>query len=198
MRALPFLYLPDAVTLVLLMLVLSELRKIAISHVRQELLIIRKEMLTFWLNNGLDRADEGYLALRGLIDSSIRLAPRLSPARLVFVWQLQKRMTRRGHPPPFPDERAAWLRLGRIANQSSREKLRRLALEMTLALGTFVLIGSISGWAILLLVLPKMIRRSFAHRSGHRVDVFFDMAERMLSRVGRRAQEIGFAGQGRE
>jgi hypothetical protein len=195
MRTLPFLYLPDAVTLILLMLVLSELRKVAISHVRQELLIIRRGMLAFRLNNGLDRADAGYIALRGLIGSSIRLAPRLSPARLLFVRRLQKRMAKHGRALPVPDPvRAASLCINRIKNVPGRERLKKFQLEMSLALGVFFLVGSISGWAILFVVVPKMVRRSFAHRAGHRADAFFDMVERVLSRVGRRAQEIGFAG----
>jgi len=191
MWTLPFLYLPDAVTLILLILVLGELRKAAISHVRQELLIIRKEMLVFWANRGLDHSDAGYRALRSLVDSSIRLAPRLSPARLLFVHRLQKRI--RPLPIPSPAHEAS-LRIGRIANKSGREKLGRLQMEMSLALGTFFLIGSISGWAMLLVVVPKMIRRSLARRAGHRADAFFDMTERVLSRAGRRVQQLGFAG----
>ncbi len=191
MQTLPFLYLPDALTLVLLMLVLGELRKIAISHVRQELLITRKEMLAFWLDNDLDRADAGYVALRGLIDSCIRIAPKISPARLFFIHRLQKRMT---SPLRVPNPASvAALRIGCIRNKSGREKLRRLQLEMNLALGTFFVMGSISGWAVLFLLVPRMIGRSFTRHSGHKIDAFFDMAERLLSRLGRRAQEIGLA-----
>lgn len=197
MRTLPFLYLPDAVTLILLMLILSELRKVAISHVRQELLIIRRGMLAFRLNNGLDRADAGYLALRSLIDSSIRLAPRLSPARLLFVRRLQKRMEKQSRGLPAPDPvRAASLCISRIENVPAKEKLKKFQLEMSLALGVFFLVGSISGWAILFVVVPRIVRRSFAHRAGHRADAFFDMIERVISRVGRQAQEIGFASWG--
>jgi hypothetical protein len=195
MRTLPFLYLPDAVTLILLILVLSELRKVAISHLRQELLILRKEMISFWLHNGLDRADAGYLALRDLIDVSIRLAPRLSPARLLFIQRLQKHgAQQRGSPFPDPASDVS-ARIGRILNQAGKEKLQRLQTEMSLALGSFFLVGSVSGWALLLLVVPKMVRHSFVHHSRDRADAFFDMTERLLSRTGRRAQQIGFAGQ---
>jgi len=194
MRTLPFLYLPDAVTLVLLILVLGELRKVAICHLRQELLILRKEMISFWLRSGLDRADAGYLALRDLIDVSIRLAPRLSPARLLFIHRMQKHGVKRWD--PFPDPAGdVGARIRHILNQAGREKLQRLQTEMSLALGSFFLVGSVSGWVLLLVIVPKMIRRSFVHHSRDRADAFFDMTERLLSRAGRRAQQIGFAGQ---
>jgi hypothetical protein len=195
MRTLPFLYLPDAVTIILLILVFTELRKVAICHIRQELLMIRKEMIAFRLNHEPDQADEGYLAFRDLLDSSIRFAPRLSPGRLLFAHRLQKRMREHGLPWPVPDPvRTAGLCIDRIPDKSGRDKLRRLQTEMNLALGAFFLFGSISGWANVLLLVPKMVRRSLAHHPGNRIDAFFDMTERVLSLAGRRAQELGLAG----
>jgi hypothetical protein len=196
MQTLPFLYLPDAITLILLILILGMLRSVAVSHIRQELLIIRKEMMTFWLNSSLKRSDAGYLALRGLIDSSIRLAPRLSPARLLFTYRIERKAARHGKALPLADPaRKAQFAIDGTAPKNGREKLRRLQMEMNLGLGTFFLMGSISGWAVLLIVVLKLIKRSMAHHPAHRIDAFFDMAERILSRFGRLAQRIGFAGQ---
>ena len=173
------------------------LRSVAVSHIRQELLIIRKEMITFWLDRSLERSDAGYLALRGLIDSSIRFAPRLSPARLLFVYRLERKAAKQGNPLPIADAaRMVSLIIDRTAHKNGREKLKRLQMEMSLGMGTFFLMGSISGWAVCFVVVLKMIKRSLAHYTVHRTDAFFDMAERVLSRFGRRAQRIGFAGQG--
>jgi len=194
MRTLPFLYLPDAVTLILLVLLLSEMRKVAVCHVRQELLAIREEMIRFWIDNKLAPTDGGYLSLDRWLDSSLRLAPKLSPARLLFVYRFRQRSLKQGRLLPFPDlGRVAVLDAQRSANGSVDEKLRRLQTEMSLALGAFFLAGSVSGWVVLLLIMPKMIRRSFAHDPGRRIDAFFDMAEHLLSRMGRKALEIGFA-----
>lgn len=193
MQTLPFLYLPDAVTMILLLLVLSMLRSVAVSHIRQELLIIRKEMLSFWLNNGLEWTDTGYNALRRLIDASIRLSPKLSPARLLFNYRLQRRMAKRGTPLPIPDPaREVCRSIEETADRNGRAKLKRLQMEMNLSLGTYFLMASLSGWVLLFTIVPGMIKRSFANHSDHRADVFFDMAERVLGRLGRRAQRIGF------
>jgi hypothetical protein len=195
MPTLPFLYLPDAVTLVLLLLVLGLLRSVAVSHIRQEMLVIRKEMLSFRLNSSLERDVEGYLALLGLIDASIRLAPRLSPARLLFTYRLERREAQKGRPLPLADPaRAVGLIIDRTKNKIGREKLKRLQMEINLGMGTFLLMGSISGWGVFLVVVIKMIRRSVTHHPAHRIDAFFDMTERVLSRFGRLAQRIGFAG----
>ncbi len=197
MPTLPFLYLPDAVTLILLLVALSMLRRVAIIHLRQELLIIRKEMISFWLNGGLEHKDAGYIALRGLIDSSIRIAPRLSPARLMFVYRLLRQRSKRGNPVPMSDPaREVGLRIDATADRHGREKLKRLQMEMNLGMGTFFLMGSVSGWVLLLVIVPRMAKRSIARHAHHSTDAFFDMTERVLSRFGRRAQRIGFASQG--
>jgi hypothetical protein len=60
-------------------------------------------------------------------------------------------------------------------------------MEMNLGVGTFFLLGSVSSWGLMFVVVPKVVRRSFGHHPGHRVDAFFDMIERVLSRQGRKA-----------
>ncbi len=190
--ALPFLYLPDAVTLVLLMLVLDALRRVAVLHIRQELIIIRKEMLAARLAGGPIGIDPGYVALRGLVDSSIALAPRLSPARLLFLYRLLRKSAKRGSPVPVSDSaREAWEHIEGGADRERRERLRRLHAEMSLSLGSFFLMASLSGWVLLLAAVPGMIKRSVVHHANYRTDVFFDMAERLLGRLGRHAQKVG-------
>ena len=196
MPTLPFLYLPDAVTLILLLVVLAMLRSAAICHLRQELLIIRKEMLSFWLDRGLDHADRGYSALNELLSATIRFAPRFSPARLLFIHRLKKKTLKQGRLFPLPDPaRDARLLIDRTADGNGREKLIRLQMELNLSLGTFFLVGSLSGWVLFSAVVYKMAKRSIADYQDHRIDVFFDMAERVLGRIGRQALMIGLAGQ---
>ncbi len=65
-------------------------------------------------------------------------------------------------------------------------------METSLSLGTFFVTASLSGWVLLLAILPGMIKRTFAHHDRYRTDSFFDMAERVLSRLGRQAQKFGF------
>jgi hypothetical protein len=185
---LPFLYLPDAVTLILLMLALGMLRSAAVGNIRQELLIIRKEMLSVRLNCGRDGIDTGYLALRGLVDSSIRLAPELSPARLLFVFRMQRKLAKQGMPLPLPNPSLeVHRRIDESAMGNIRTKLQRLQMEMNLGVGTYFVLGSLSSWVLMSLIVPQVVRRSFAHHPGHRVDAFFDIIERVLSRLGRRA-----------
>ncbi len=194
MTTMPFLYLPDAVTLILLLLVLDTLRGVAVAHLRQELLVIRKEMILFRLAGALGAPDPGYAALRGLIDSSMRLAPRLSPGRLAFLYRLHRRMLKRGLPMPVPDvAQEVRTRIEEGTKTASGEKFKRLQTEMSLGVGSFFLMGSLSGWFLMLVIVPQMIKRSIAHHARHRTDAFFDMAERVLSRLGRRAQRYGFA-----
>ncbi len=194
MPTLPFLYLPDAVTLILLMLILSTLRSVAVVHLRQELLVIRREMLLIRLAGVTRQAAAPYDGLRALLDSCIRVAPRLSPARLFFLYRLQRKQTMLGNPPPFTDRaRAVHAAIALLGDQSAGEKLRRLQMEMNLSLGSFYVMGSLSGWAVLFCLVPRMVKRSVARRDSHRTDSFFDMLERVLGRLGRNAQKLGFA-----
>jgi hypothetical protein len=192
MPSLPFLYLPDAITLILLMIALSMLRSAAVIHIRQELLVVHKEMLVYWLDNRLDRTDRGYLALRSLIESSIRIVSRLSPARLLFVRRLQRRTAKSGALPFSPSKEVNRL-IECTADEKGRAKLKRLQLEMNLGLGTFILIGSLSGWFLLFIIIPRMLKRTIAQPKANRTDFFFDMLERMLGHLGRRTLQVGFA-----
>jgi hypothetical protein len=196
MPTLPFLYLPDAITLILLLVVFSLLRSIAIDHIRQELLMIRKEMLFYWVNNGLDPKDRGYLALRNLIESSTRVLPRLSPGRLMFIYLLKRKAAKRGIMVPLPDPSGECsLMIDRSANTNGRKKLKRLHMEMNLALGMFFLLGSLSSWFPAFLIIPRMLKRTISHHQDHRTDFFFDMLERVLGSLGRQALQIGCAAQ---
>jgi hypothetical protein len=178
---LPFLYLPDAITLILLLVSFGMLRSVAIDHMRQEFLVIRKEMLLYWMNNGLDYSDRGYVALGSLIDCSIRLAPKLSPGRLAFIHNIQSKLS-------FPNpSREVSLLIESTANANGREKLKRLQMELNLGLGTFFLMGSISGWLLLIAIVSRILRRTVLLHSDHRADIYFDMVERVLERIGRQA-----------
>jgi hypothetical protein len=177
----------------LLLVVFGMLRKVTIDHIRQELSIIRKEMLVYWLNHASDFKDRGYLALCDSIKSSIRLAPRLSPGRLMSLYRL-RRKTEGARSVSFPDpSRAVYDLIAYTSDAKGREKLLRLHLEMNMALGTFFLMGSISGWFFLLVLVLKMLKRTISNYRDHRTDVFFDMFERVLVRLGRQALQIGSA-----
>jgi hypothetical protein len=191
MRMLPFLYLPDAITFILLLVVFGMLRKAATDHARQELSIIRKEMLMYWLNHSLDLNDRGYLALHNLIESSIGLVPRLSPGRLALIYRLQRKIkstTVRLCPDSSSE---VHLLIECTSDAKGREKLKRLHLEMNMALGTLFLMGSISGCFLLLVLTLKMLKRTMSHYQKDRTDVFFDMFERVMIRLGRLALQIG-------
>jgi hypothetical protein len=194
MLTLPFLYLPDAITLILLLIVFGLLRKTAIEHIRQELLFIRKEMLLYWINNALDFRDCGYRALRDLIDKSIYIVPGLTPGRLVFINRLQKNGAEDGTTVSLHDpSHEAGLLIDCTANANGRATLRRLQTEVNMELGVFFLMGSLSGWLLLSVIVPKIFRRTLSHRKDHRVDFFFDMVERVLVNIGRKAEQIGHA-----
>jgi len=197
MGMLPFLYLPDTVTLVLLIVILGMLRGLAIDHIRQELQSIRKEMLFYWLSNGLDFRDQGYLALRNQIESAIELAPGLSPGRLLFLYRLHKKAAKNETILPLPDPiHDVGLRIELTTNSGGREKLKRLQMEMNLALGMFFLMGSLSGWFLLSILAARMLKGTVSHYQDHRTDIFFDMVEKVLGVLGRKAQQIGYAAQG--
>jgi hypothetical protein len=193
MTSLPFLYPPDAITLILFLLVFGLLRKAAIDHIRQELLALRSEILFYWMNNALDFNDCGYKALRNRIDASMALVPTLAPARLMFIYRLQKRGMEDGTivslPDPFHEAR---LLIESTADSDGRANLKRLQTEMNMRLGVFFLMGSLSGWFLLFILISKILRRALSHREGHRVDFFFDMVERILVSLGRQALKIGY------
>ena len=195
--AVPFLYLPDAITLTLLLVVFGMLRSIAIDHLRQELLFIRKEMLLYWLNNGLSPGDRGFWALRNLIECSMMVAPKISPGRLVFLDKLQRKVAPRRIALQFPNPSQEVRRsIECTANKNGREKLRRLQTETDLALGAFFLMGSLTGLVLSFAIASRMLKRTITHRKKDRTDFFFDMLERVLGSLGRKAQKAGYEIQG--
>jgi hypothetical protein len=194
--SLPFLYLPDAISLILLLIAFTMLRRITIDHIRQELLIIREGMLCYWMNNALDPHDRGYEALGNLIEISLALVPRLSPGRLVFIRRLQRKTAKHTAMLPWPDPFGETRRLIECtANAKGRELLKRLQMEMNLGLGFFFLMGSLSGWFLMFIIIPRMLKKTFLHHKHHPADFFFDMFERVLGSIGRQALQIGCAGQ---
>lgn len=194
MQTLPFLYLPDTVSLILLIVTLGMLRSAAVCHLRQELLVLRKELLILFLSGNGSLHDPLYADLKSLIETSMRLAPTLSPARLLFVFRYRRLLVKRGCLPPAPVHRCVRVDSAAAGTEpKQREKLRRYRMELHLGLGTFFLLGSISGWGLLLTLIPGMIRRSLSHRPGHRIDTFFDLTERILGRIGRRALRLAIA-----
>jgi hypothetical protein len=192
MPTLPFLYLPDAVTLSLLIIVFSALRRAAVDHAAQELLSLREEMLVFWIRNGLNPDDEGYIALSNILESATNLLPSLSPGRLIFIHRLTGKMAKRNIETQLPDpSRNVDCLIEGTTPATAQQKLKRLHLETNLALGTFMLAGSLSGCALTFIIASRMLRRTVAHHGMDRTDFFFDLLERVLGILGRQALQIG-------
>jgi hypothetical protein len=193
MYTLPFLYLPDAFSLILLLVVLRMLRKAAIDHIQQELLVLRKDMLIFWIDNSLDCGERGYVALSNLLGSAAKLAPGLSPGRLIFIYRQLRMIDRSGTPLSFPDPmRDVRVLIEQIENIDAREKLKRIQMEMCLGMGMFFLLGSLSGWLLFWIIIARILKRTAAHYQNNRIDFFFDMIERAMESLGRQVQQIGY------
>jgi hypothetical protein len=188
----PFLYLPDAITLMFILGAARMLRAGAISHLRQELLGTRKEMILYWVNNGLNTGDRGFRALRDSLESSMTNAPRLSPARLIFLDRFQRKIAQResGKTPPDPSHEVHLLIEG-TGDKKARDKLKRFQTESNMALGTFFLFGSLSGWFLSFVIAARMLKRTLAQCKKNRTDFFFDMLERVLAGLGRKGQQLG-------
>src|SRR4029434_6032477 len=99
----PFLYLPDAISLMLLWVALSLLRQSAVEHLRMELDRLRKGALEYWLETYAPLADSAYVSLRSVIDSTDRIADKFSPGRLFFVHLCWRRITKSQNVRLFPD-----------------------------------------------------------------------------------------------
>lgn len=178
----PFLYLPDALSLTLLFVALTLLRRSAIAHLRQELLRLRQEMILYWSCNELPFDHAAYQELRALLARVAELAPRLSPARFFFINRIVRR-NRLGEMLPSQGGELALIGLGSAEERKAKLKLQRLHLEMNLAVGTFFLLGSISGWMLLCSILIRVAFRKVTGRSAHAPTVF-DLAEKLISRIG--------------
>ena len=190
----PFLYLPDAVSLTLLLVLIGLLRRSAIIHVRQDLLRLRGEMFVWWVDKGLSLPNPAYMSLCKQIDSSVKLAPIFSPARLYFTLRLYRQLEKFGFSHLFSNPAAGFEQhIERIADSKTRDKLRRTQLEIDMSVGTLYLLASMSGWILTFPIFFRMITRSLSGTSENRVDKLFDLGERVLSRVGRRAQQLALA-----
>ena len=178
----PFLYLPDAVSLTLLFVALTLLRRAAIEHLRQELLRLRKEMILYWSGNELPFDHAAYQQLRALLAQVAELAPRLSPARFFFIHRLARRIGP-AKELPLPAGECSGGQSGSSGDRKAGLKLQRLHLEMHLSVGAFLLLGSISGWMLLCSILVRLVLKKLGGRPARKVGVF-DLTEKLVSRVG--------------
>jgi hypothetical protein len=190
----PFLYLPDAISLGLLLIVLDLLRRSAVIHLRQELLGIRNALFCYWSANQLPLSHPDYVNLLSRVESAVRLAHKLTPARLFFVTRLVRKMERQGLKGPL---RAQAQELRACPNtaeaRKARERLRRIDLETNMLLGVFLLMASVSGWILLMAIAVRVIFRLFSRKSGSMVDYVFDLAEKLIARLGSRALKTAIA-----
>jgi hypothetical protein len=167
----PFLYLPDAVSLLLLCAGLMLLRELAVEHLRIEMEQVRAAL----------RGASGTADLSILVDAIDRLAPRISPARLFFIQRAARPAARLD---PIADfERRAEA----PAERSQREKLLHLRFETLMRTGLFVLLGSVSGWILSLQLLARIVWRLRGYPRRDRADRFVDLWEKLVPSVGRRA-----------
>ncbi len=192
--SLPFLYLPDAISLSLMLIILDLLRRSAVVHLRQELLGIRKGLFFYWSGKKLPVSDPAYLDLLSRIDSGVRLAHKLSPARLFFVRRSLSRMEKQSGGQSVKDQpREPGTRLDHFEAEKVRKKLQRIELETNLLLGVFLLVASVSGWILLLGIVSRVFLRLFSRKSGSRIDYVFDLAEKLVARFGARSLRIALA-----
>ena len=182
----PFLYLPDAISLTLVLIGLTLLRQSIVEHLRQEFLRIREQVRIYWTSTRLPHDEPALVALEQLLDSLIRLAPKVSPARLFFVFRrLLKASKNLDEMQRDPHSELA-RRIGAIREAKIREALERFQLEIIFRVGVFVLIGSLTGWIFLSSLLFRVFVRLFAHRSGDRLDWSMELMEKLTYRIGRR------------
>ncbi len=186
----PFLYLPDAISLTLVLIALTLLRQTVVEHLRQEFLRIRKEVGTYWSSTGLPCDEPALIALEQHLDSLIRLAPKVSPARLCCVLRRYRETSRR-HDEMQPDP--LWeleRRIGNIGEAKIRDGLERFQSEILLSIGVFFMVGSLTGWILLLSFLFRLAVRLFSQRSGNRLDWSMELMEKLTYRVGRLTQRL--------
>jgi len=182
----PFLYLPDALSLLLLWIALSLLRELAVEHLRIGLAHLRNEAIECGSAAGTTLQQPAYSGLQRLIDSTDRLASKISPARLFFVHRLRRRVLGSGDRDLLADPLGEFERqAAAIAQKQVRDRLLRLRLEMVLKLGLFLLAGSVSGWILLLWLLVRIVWRLRSRPARERVDRFVDVWERLVSQLGR-------------
>jgi len=190
----PFLYLPDAISLGLLLIVLDLLRRSAVAHLRQELLGIRNGLFCYWSANHLPLSHPDYLNVQSRIESAVRLAHKLSPARLFFVTRLVRKTEKQSRKRLLHAQAQELQARPNMAEaRRVREKLRRIDLETNMLLGVFLLVASVSGWILLLVIVARVVFRLFSRKSGSLVDYVFDLAERLTARIGSRSLKTAIA-----
>jgi hypothetical protein len=181
----PFLYLPDAISLAIIVIALFLLRHLAIEHFRQELLKIRNKLILFCSDAKFPLDHPACLHIHNEITLLGRIVERISPANLFFIRRVCKDALR--NDPrfvlPFAPDRLGE-KLDKIANRRMAEKLLITQLEINLTLGSFYLLGSLSGWMISLRGLYKVAFRKLAGHPKRKLDKRMDMAERLISRIG--------------
>lgn len=186
----PFLYLPDAVSLALILILLVLLRQSFVGHLQQELVRIRQEALVYWSSTGLPQDEPALLSLEHLLDSSQRLAPKASPVRLYFVSRRFRALSGSSGETIADPLSELSLRIERIVEPKVRKRMQHFRLEMLLSVGVYVLMGSLAGWLLLLFLLFRVLVRLFRHGSGDRVDWAMEFMEKLTCRVGRRTQRL--------
>ncbi len=180
----PFLYLPDAISLTLITCALWLLRRAAISHCRQELYRINMETLLYWPDNTVPEDEKVYSTFLSRINAGGDLAERVTPARLFFAARLCERNPTIALQLPQRTSPVGSINVG------TRKKLQRLLLESEIGYGMFYMFGSISGWALSSIVLSRLVWRAAARKRKDRIGWAFDALERILSRAGRRALKL--------
>ena len=183
----PFLYLPDAVSLIIVLIGLTLLRRSVIEHLQCEFMQIREHVRSYRSSTGLPENDPALLALEQHLDSFIRLAPKVSPARLFFVYRQLRKTSER--PPRDPVSDLARC-IESVDNAKVRNRLKRFQIEMLLSVGILFLIGSLSGWILLAYILFRVARRLFSHRAGNRIDWSMELMERLTYRIGRQTHRL--------
>jgi hypothetical protein len=191
----PFLYLPDAVSLILLVVVLSLLRQTAGDHCRQELHRLRLGALLFWSDEGLPLSHRAYVDLARQIRAASELTDRVSPARLFFISHRCGKLPPQACLQRLPD----WCgNLGsaieELDDRKAREKARRIQLEFEISFGMFYLLGSLSGWMVAAVLSFRVIRRMMLRKPDSRTDWAFDLIEKVFSRLGRRSLRLALQG----
>jgi hypothetical protein len=184
----PFLYLPDAVSLLLLLIVLKLLRQAAAEHLRQDLRRIGEELSECWRGERLSLKDPVYAGFCSLLCYDISLAERISPASHFFVFRLKRKQPGVVKQALENALNEAGVPVGSIKEKDVRARIRRFELETNLSLGFYYLLGSISGWMLTLWLASRVLMRSLRSGRSNSVDDVFDLAERLVSRIGRNAQ----------
>jgi hypothetical protein len=181
----PFLYLPDAISIALLVAVLVLLRRLGLEHFRQELIKVRNKLVLACCDAGFPLDHPACLYIHDEIASLERIAEKISPANLLYVRRIWKEISK-GDPANvlsyMPDPLGQ--KLARIENARIAEKLFITQIEINLTLGSLYLLGSLSGWAVASRFLYKIALRKIPGDARKKLDKRMDLAERLISFIG--------------